>query len=145
MCLHTSLHKRETCEGTTVPQLENKKAKFLDGKTRVRAVMVGSGKYIRVGNGSGRERESRVYFVPDSDFPTPSRPWSLFPPSTAPTCASCSRPDCFPSRRQVRSQLSPSRRPPSCSHFIPTFAQSFSHPATHCSGRCSHPMHHRLN
>ena len=52
---------------------------------RVRAVMVVSGKCGRVGNGSGRERESRVYFVPDRDFPTPSRPRSLFPPSTVPT------------------------------------------------------------
>ena len=44
-----------------------------------------SGKCGRVGNGSGRERESRVYFVPDRDCPTPSRPRSLFPPSTVPT------------------------------------------------------------
>ena len=53
--------------------------------------MVGSGKSGRVGkkwsngNGSGREREFRVYFVPDRGFPTPSRRWSLFPPSTVPT------------------------------------------------------------
>ena len=53
-------------------------------KSRVRAVMVGLGKCGRVGNGSGRERESRVYLVPDRDFPTPSRPRSLFPPSTVP-------------------------------------------------------------
>ena len=35
--------------------------------------------------GSGRERESRVYFVPDRDFSTSSRPRSLFQPSTVPT------------------------------------------------------------
>ena len=39
-------------------------------------------------------------------------------------------PTCFPSRRKAYSRLFPSRRPPSCSHAIPTFALNFSHPAT---------------
>ena len=48
--------------------------------SRVRALMVRSGKCSGVGNVSGRGRESLVYFVPDSDFPTPSPPRSLFLP-----------------------------------------------------------------
>ena len=109
--------------------------------------MVGPGKCGRVGNGLGRESESRVYFVPDRDFPTAtSRPLpdlglcSHRLPSRL--TASCSRPDCFPSRRNVYCRLFSSRRPPSCPHPIPTFAHSFSHPATHLSGRCSHLMYH---
>ena len=39
-------------------------------RARVRAVLVGSGKCDPVGNGSGRERESRVSFVPERNFPT---------------------------------------------------------------------------
>ena len=55
---------------------------FLAGRDRTG---VGPEKNGRVGNGSGRELESRVNFVPDRDFPTPSRPRYLFPPSTVPT------------------------------------------------------------
>ena len=58
--------------------------------------------------------------------------------------ASCSRPDGFPSRRSVYSRFFPSHRPPSCSHPIPTFAHNVSHPATHSSGGCSHPIYHGL-
>ena len=88
---------------------------------RVRAVMVGSGKRDRVGNGSGRERESRVYFVPDRKLPTPSRPWSYIPTVRRPNSRrlvpvpTVSRPAvrCFPefSRPAVRPVvLIPSRR-----------------------------------
>ena len=96
--------------------------------------MVGSRKSGQVGNGSGRERESRVYFVPDRDYPTPSRLRPLFPSSTVPTYSIL-----FPSRRNVYCRHFPSRRPSSCSHPIPTFAHNFSHPATH---RCSHPIYY---
>ena len=51
----------------------------------VRAVMVGSKKCARVGNWSERERESRLYFVPDHDCPIRSRPRYLLPPSIVPT------------------------------------------------------------
>ena len=107
--------------------------------------MVGSGKCGRVGNGSGREREPRSISFPNAT----SRPLpdlglcSNRLPSRL--TASCSRPDCFPSRRKVYSQLLSSRRPPSCSHPIPTFAHNFSHPATHLSCGCFHPIYHGLN
>ena len=105
--------------------------------------MVKSGKCGRVGNGSGRQRESRVYFVLDRDFPTPSLPRSLFPPSpSSRLTASCSRPDCFSYSRNVHSRFFPSRRPPTCS--IPTFAINFSPPATYLSGGCSHHIYHGL-
>ena len=50
---------------------------------RVSVVMLESAE-CRVGNGLGRERESRAYFVPDRDLPTFCRPWSLFPPPRVP-------------------------------------------------------------
>ena len=72
--------------------------------------------WSRVGNGSGRERESRMYFVADRNVPTPSRTWSLFLPTayrpglrhTATPTAYCSRHECLPSCR-----------PPSCPHPSP--------------------------
>ena len=104
---------------------------FLAGRDRTG---VGPEKNGRVGNGSGRELESRVNFVPDRDFPTPSRPRYLFPPSvyrpdlrhlvSVPTV---SRPAvmCIPDFSR------PAVRPVSCSHPLPTFAHYFSHPAAH--------------
>ena len=58
--------------------------------------------------------------------------------------ASCSRPDCSPSRRNVYSRRFPSCCPPSCSHPTPTFAHNFFQPATYLSGGCFHPICHGL-
>ena len=79
-------------------------------RARVRAVMVGSGKCSRSGNGSdGNGNPERI------SFPTaPSRPLpdlglcSHRLPSRL--TASCSRPGCFPSGRNVYSRLFPSGR-----------------------------------
>ena len=64
----------------------------------------------RVVNGSGRERESRVHFVPDREFPTPSDIGNCSHRLPSRLTALCSSLDCFPSRRIVYSRLFPSRQ-----------------------------------
>ena len=85
----------------------------------IRAVYVGTGKHGRDGDGTGRERETAWFAVPDHDFPI--LPVVGFCSRRLPSRrkASGSRPDCFPSHGPP-----PSRRFP-----VPPSTQSFpSHP-----------------
>ena len=90
-------------------------------------------KFGRVGNGSRWKRDYRAYFVPGRDFPTPTRPWSLFPSRL------------FPIHPAVRCILDFSRRAVHPVATMPSRRLSIlSRLAPQCSGRCSHLICHRL-
>lgn len=87
--------------------------------SQARAIKVGTGKCGRHGNGTGRQRESRVIFRSRRRFPDRSLRWLLFPPSAVPTYGVL-----FPSRDRF-----PFNSLPSCSRHPPSrrSPHSFSH------------------